>query len=269
MPKLLVVPIHLDALFLSEDTLMTESTADFSHLPFFNGTRDVNADIAYISENIISQPLQNQHQRYRAGIHLHWALPDALTHGNQADESDHPRVEFPAVPDRWLVLRTGGGLDEKKWLIESDYLWPEEKEIETGIKENEVALYNNDLNILRLEREIAKLIKQGVGGRDLFEYQNELAAIQDANEAIRMLERQQSITYPLTGLGNSGWNQPFRYMGRQVEIPQDADAAWTPPAFGNTEGYLSNLSGQPLTAVGYGEATFGFFPQLPQRIWLP
>ncbi|MCB0554417.1 MAG: hypothetical protein KDD02_12770 [Phaeodactylibacter sp.] len=259
MPKLLVVPIHLDALFLSEDTLMTESTADFSHLPFFNGTRDVNADIAYISENIISQPLQNQHQRYRAGIHLHWALPDALTHGNQADESDHPRVEFPAVPDRWLVLRTGGGLDEKKWLIESDYLWPEEKEIETGIKENEVALYNNDLNILRLEREIAKLIKQGVGGRDLFDYQNELAAIQDANEAIRMLERQQSITYPLTGLGNSGWNQPFRYMGRQVEIPQDADAAWTPPAFGNTEGYLSNLSGQPLTAVGYGEATFAAF----------
>src|SRR5262249_26204552 len=59
----------------------------------------------------------------RAGMHLHWALPDALTRGRQA-EGGGPRAEFPAVPNRWLVRRTGGGLPDRAWVVESDYLHP-------------------------------------------------------------------------------------------------------------------------------------------------
>ena len=36
------------------------------------------------------------------GIHLHWSLPDALTHGKQFANGE---VMFPAAPDRWLVTR--------------------------------------------------------------------------------------------------------------------------------------------------------------------
>jgi hypothetical protein len=35
------------------------------------------------------------------GAYLHWALPDALTHGT----SDSQNAQFYAVPDRWLILR--------------------------------------------------------------------------------------------------------------------------------------------------------------------
>ncbi|WP_293116339.1 hypothetical protein [Moorena sp. SIO4G3] len=48
---------------------------------YFDGTLDVNPNIANISEEIVSQPFQNQNLYLKAGIHLHWALPDALTKG--------------------------------------------------------------------------------------------------------------------------------------------------------------------------------------------
>lgn len=37
------------------------------------------------------------------GVHLHWALPDALTHGGQSDAKDP--ITFPLVPNHWLVAR--------------------------------------------------------------------------------------------------------------------------------------------------------------------
>ncbi len=125
MKTLLLVPIQTDGLFLSEDTLVTEASADFSRLPYFNGTRDVNADVANISESIVSQPLQDQNLRLKKGLHLHWALPDALNRGTHLENG---RTEFPVVPNRWLVTRRGLGA-EKSWVIESDYLFPEEKYI--------------------------------------------------------------------------------------------------------------------------------------------
>ncbi|HEV7913060.1 MAG TPA: hypothetical protein VGP22_04800, partial [Albitalea sp.] len=51
------------------------------------------------------------------GVHLHWALPDGLTRGvgsappDDATDAERARlnnVQFPAIPDRWLVLRIGG-----------------------------------------------------------------------------------------------------------------------------------------------------------------
>ena len=43
-----------------------------------------------------------------AGVHLHWAMPDALLRGTQPPEGADglaPPPEFPPLPDRWLVLR--------------------------------------------------------------------------------------------------------------------------------------------------------------------
>ncbi|NEQ82314.1 MAG: hypothetical protein F6K26_19280, partial [Moorea sp. SIO2I5] len=63
---------------------------------YFDGTRDVNHNIANISEEIVSQPFQNQNLYLKAGIHLHWALPDALTKGIQVtDDNKQTKTVFP------------------------------------------------------------------------------------------------------------------------------------------------------------------------------
>jgi len=119
--SILMIPIHLDALYLKRERLVVEAMADLSIVPYFNRKRDVNPNIAHISEEIVSQPFQNQNLYLKAGIHLHWALPDALTKGIQ--DSDKKTV-FPSVPNRWLVTRTLNG-EKRQWVVESDYLYRE------------------------------------------------------------------------------------------------------------------------------------------------
>ncbi|MBO3457955.1 hypothetical protein [Aetokthonos hydrillicola] len=134
-----MVPIHLDALYQKIDRSVVEAMADFSRLPYFDGNkRDVNP-IANISEEIVSRPFQNQNLYLKAGIHLHWALPDALTKGIQTkdrDASQEPqsatRTVFPAVPNRWLVTRTKNNQIEKQWVVESDYVYPENEGTQAG-----------------------------------------------------------------------------------------------------------------------------------------
>lgn len=114
--SLLMVPIHLDALYLQNGTSVAEAMVEFNRLPYFNEERDVNPDIVNLSESIVSKPFQNRNLYLKPGIHLHWALPDALTKQN-ADG------EFPIVPNRWLVTRRQGA-NSQSWVVESDYLHP-------------------------------------------------------------------------------------------------------------------------------------------------
>jgi hypothetical protein len=115
---MLLVPIHLDALVLDEDKMVVEAMADFSRLPYCDGKADINPDVANISEEIVSPLFQNQNLPLKAGIHLHWSLPDALTRSRHKSDGQ----DFPRVPNRWLVTRTGDG--GKEWIVESDYLHP-------------------------------------------------------------------------------------------------------------------------------------------------
>ncbi len=108
---------------------MVEARADFSRLPFFDGARDYNADIANLSESIVSTPFQNENLVLKTGLHLHWRMPQPLTKSLGTN--------FPAVPNRWLVSRSrlAGAqqrLVEKQWIIESDYLYPDGKGEEAG-----------------------------------------------------------------------------------------------------------------------------------------
>jgi hypothetical protein len=125
MSNILMVPIKLDALYLDKDRSVVEPMADFSRLPYTDGNRDINPDVANLSEEIVSKPFNNQNLILKAGIHLHWALPDALTHGTHSSGS----TDYPAVPNRWLVLRSrstsDGGVREKSWVVESNYIYPE------------------------------------------------------------------------------------------------------------------------------------------------
>src|SRR5688572_5762328 len=127
MSNILLVPVHLDALVLDRDQMVVETMADFTRLPFCTGPRDINPDIANISEETVSMPFQNENLLLRRGIHLHWSLPDALTIARP--NPDNPGIQdFPRVPNRWLVTRCkDNGAVEKEWLIESDYLLPPAK----------------------------------------------------------------------------------------------------------------------------------------------
>ena len=125
MTNLLLVPIHLDALYLPNGMSVAEATADFSRLPYFQG-RDRNSDMVNLSESILTQAFQNKNLYLKPGIHLHWALPDALT--------KEGKNGFPAVPNRWLVRRSKSGNGEKSWIVESDYLFP----LEAGYQEDSV-----------------------------------------------------------------------------------------------------------------------------------
>lgn len=120
---LLTVPIHLDALYLHKSRYVTSAMADFTRLPYFDTglNRDINPDTPYLSEMILSQPFQDRGLHLKAGIHLHWSLPDALT---KAKENG---IDFPAVPNRWLITRSkkddsSSFIIERQWVIESDFL---------------------------------------------------------------------------------------------------------------------------------------------------
>ena len=133
MPGFLLVPVHLDALVLTHDCAVVEAMNDFSRLPWTDGQVDHNGDTPYVSEAIVSRPFQNRNLHLKAGIHLHWSMPDALTRGIQTDGI----TRFPAVPNRWLVTRSRTAATathhdsdvqweiEGQWVVESDYLYPD------------------------------------------------------------------------------------------------------------------------------------------------
>lgn len=120
--KILLVPIHIDALFLERATLVT-SAADFSGLPYRTATADINADRVNLSESVLSQPFQNQNLNLKPGVHLHWALPDALTNGRAMGDGT---VDYPAVPNRWIVTKKlNNSSILTQWIVESDYFHPQ------------------------------------------------------------------------------------------------------------------------------------------------
>jgi hypothetical protein len=126
MGAILLVPIQLDALCLKTDLSVVDAKADFTRLPYWDGEREINPDVANISEAILSRPFHDRGMQLRAGLHLHWALPDALTRG--ANQAGNGKLSFPAVPNRWLVTRSRKGNDGKsvvegQWVVESDYLY--------------------------------------------------------------------------------------------------------------------------------------------------
>ena len=60
-----------------------------------------------------------------AGVHLHWAPPDALMRGRLDVTPDRNRLALPALPDRWVVLRllTPAGsttVAVRGWVLEAD-----------------------------------------------------------------------------------------------------------------------------------------------------
>lgn len=87
MPLSILVPVHVEAKIVSQTT----KVASLTGAPF------------------------NEDAALETGVHLHWALPDALTRVRFVEEGSRRRTLFPGVPDLWLVVRfnpvsTGGAV---------------------------------------------------------------------------------------------------------------------------------------------------------------
>lgn len=120
--------MHLDATFLKNDRLASNAKTIFNRLPYNDGKRDLNREVANISEHFLTSPFRNDNLYLKKGVHLHWLLPDIFKKGVMHKNADgKEQLVYPKVPNRWLVSRSSEKETElrKRWIVESDYLYPE------------------------------------------------------------------------------------------------------------------------------------------------
>lgn len=116
-----IVPIHLEALRVAPSSVEKGKTSvyDFSVL----GQHPTSGLGNLIAANRFKDAEMSLNQY--PGVHVHWTLPRAYTHGMQNQKTG--AVEFPVLPNRWLVIRYFK--DNQKmtdntrirlWILESD-----------------------------------------------------------------------------------------------------------------------------------------------------
>ncbi len=96
----LLVPIDLQALYVPPG-----SSEKMVRLPML--LAGVGGRAAASADEGMPDPFDAGTPR-ASGVHLHWAMPDALLRGTlqQAEDGSANRLGLPPLPDRWLVLRT-------------------------------------------------------------------------------------------------------------------------------------------------------------------
>lgn len=141
----LIVPIDVRALCVSD----VDDSANKTKNNFFGTTMDFKplSESRAIGSEIFrpfTQSRDAQMQKgplypLKRGVHLHWSLPRALTSGKVeqvkqkviSGQQQH-EIIFPAVPNRWLVVRmVTTTKNTKSWVVESDYIHPEDTEAVT------------------------------------------------------------------------------------------------------------------------------------------
>lgn len=248
MSEILLVPIHVDALCVDDGGLdLIGPLADFTKVPYASWVTQkrhghkptvasgrFNPNAPFTSRDIMRKPaaLDNLGANYvhqaTAGICLHWSLPDALT-VMRADPDSNNRLRFPQVPNRWLItprIRSNGDwqIDEQgehhgPWVVESDYLYPEEATPDGGVTPRAAITFP----IVSREK-----------------YQKILTdppPIRPQHPA--------DVTAPYDAL----YSAPFRYMGRARPIKDWKDDT-------SLSQYLHQFMPDGLTAVGYGDPQF-------------
>src|ERR1051325_631275 len=143
--RALVVPIDVAALCVTDSDRHTVEFADlaahFDDLPYFDAAWGYANDrnLPNFAEHVLPKPFDAA-APYESGVHLHWALPDALRHG--VSDGTGP-MRFPTAPDRWLVMRLeSAAAPEASWIIESDHLWDQGDELDDGRVNNDRLLQN-------------------------------------------------------------------------------------------------------------------------------
>ncbi|GCE50422.1 hypothetical protein EI42_03700 [Thermosporothrix hazakensis] len=121
----LLVPVDVAAFCVG--TVDEETTRKFSGLTaaFDKGHLGMGVP-GFLGSDVTCDLRDSPYDYLESGVHLHWALPDALTHATVDTTGE---VCFPAAPNRWLVTRLliqGTEPQAKTWIIESDALSEEQ-----------------------------------------------------------------------------------------------------------------------------------------------
>ncbi|RYD68126.1 MAG: hypothetical protein EOP58_01390, partial [Sphingomonadales bacterium] len=128
-----ILPLNVRALRVNanDEQLLTSKfkgrTAQFEEMPFTSTSLIPSTGAAIV------QPLESSATpiaSLKAGMHVHWELPDVYKRGVQGPEGGNP--VFPSAPDTWLVLRylqrydpstqSYGAVSSKGFIVESDYI---------------------------------------------------------------------------------------------------------------------------------------------------
>lgn len=110
----LLVPIDVRALVCT-DAAAQQTWADLT--PRY-GLLDAGVTLG---DQLAPEPFAARVAAPEPGVHLHWAMPDALTHGTQGDHG----TAYPLLPNRWLVVRlwdAGRGVQARARIVISDAL---------------------------------------------------------------------------------------------------------------------------------------------------
>jgi len=118
---LLLIPIHVDALAVgNKGWLPPGSMFQWTNLTpnFLKLANDYQFASQLIGDPGGTGSPFDAAIGLETGIHLHFRLPRAFSHGIQQGEN---ALSFPAIPNRWLVQRLGGDpATYTAWLIKSD-----------------------------------------------------------------------------------------------------------------------------------------------------
>jgi len=116
-PRVLV-PVQLDVLMVRQ---ATGTWADCGMNPPAGGASPVS------HRELLKPPFTDLAAPRPVGAYLHWAVPDALTRGEHdvtAAADGQAKTVFPAIPDRWLVVRLspaqqGGRRGVRAWILQA------------------------------------------------------------------------------------------------------------------------------------------------------
>ncbi|MBC8031867.1 MAG: hypothetical protein H7Z16_17425 [Pyrinomonadaceae bacterium] len=114
----LLVPLHLDALLVG---------ADPQHFSWANLAPNYSALKRGVFLGTDLRDILGDSEALPTGLHLHFRLPAALRHG--AATAGGPELEFPTIPNRWLVVRyyqQTAGTKTLAWIIRSDAVGTED-----------------------------------------------------------------------------------------------------------------------------------------------
>lgn len=123
MKSALLVPMHVDCLWVDSTLNVNDTFADFTALPWPTAARDIHPDAPFLAEAILDPPFQGRQLTLRAGLHLHWSLPAALS-GKYHGKAGANANQWARAPNRWLVSRFRNKVLEQEWVVESDFLHP-------------------------------------------------------------------------------------------------------------------------------------------------
>jgi len=124
MSNYLIVPVRIEAKYLESSCMAASPLADFTKLPWNDGTKDINADNPFVADGIVHQPFESQNILLPAGVHLHFILPHYLGQQIPKNSGLPTAGTLPAAPNRWLITKSDNGAQTQQWIIESDFVHP-------------------------------------------------------------------------------------------------------------------------------------------------